>query len=151
MKKGITITGIVVAIGAALVLWLGGFLTGEPKPTEPKFDLAPEQFHLAAAYDRTQGLYEVQYWLVQRGPWPNPSLLSQTAKFYYKETPTLVAVKEVVRIPDYISKRKYTFCEDCPVIVKTLRPPVREDVEEEEPEKEPLPEKPVKTPPAKGG
>ncbi|MGL4680230.1 MAG: hypothetical protein ACRCWC_12730, partial [Plesiomonas shigelloides] len=40
MKKGVTIISILVAVGAALVLWLGGFLSGEQKPTEPKFDIS---------------------------------------------------------------------------------------------------------------
>lgn len=133
MKKGITIGAILVALGAALVLWLGGFLSGEQKPTEPKFDL-DTAIPLGSASDRTQGLYEVEYYLVQKGPWPNPALLERTVTMYWKQTPTRADVFSVVRIPQFIADRKYVFCQDCPVFVRTLRQPITEPPLEQEPE-----------------
>jgi hypothetical protein len=132
MKKGITIGAIIVAIGGALVLWIGGFLSkGEDIPTQPKFDV-PQEAVYGSASDPEQGLYKVTYWLVQKDVF-SYALLPQEATFFWKDKPSLIAVEAVVRLPVHITKRKYTFCGDCPVTVQTLREPQRkEEMKDEE-------------------
>lgn len=79
-----------------------------------------------SASDKTKGLYKVKYWLIQQGPIFNPALLQQEAQFYWESTPTLEVIKEVVRIPEFIRKRHYDFCKDCPIFVETIRKPKQE-------------------------
>ena len=49
MKKGITIIGILVAIGAAVVFWFGGFQSGKGNTDKPEW---PEKVELGAVPPR---------------------------------------------------------------------------------------------------
>jgi len=128
---------IFIILGIAATIAAGFFLfgKGEAQETEWKGPELPLTF--GSASDRTQGLYEVSYWLVQKGPIFNPSLLQQTALFYWPQTPVLKDVEAVVRIPKFISDRKYITCRDCPISVKVLRAPVKgEEPQADGPEKD---------------
>lgn len=132
---------VVISVVAGLVAGCSSYGTDDQElQSAPIGNNFYQEMAYESAADRTLGFYEVQYWLVQKGPWPAPSLLSQTIKFYYKQTPTLPIIKEVVRIPEFVARRKYTFCDDCPISVTVLRPPYREGADKEWP----LPEKPPK-------
>ena len=146
MKKTTIIVILGIAATIAVGFYLLGFGRGEAAETDAAFDLTSEQITYGSAADRTMGLYDVSYWLVQKGPWPNPALLQDFARFYWKETPDIEAVKEVVRVPAFKTRRGYVICDDCPVHVTVIRRPIKEgDVIEDEPEK---PTKP--TPPGRG-
>lgn len=142
MKKKNNITTILIILGIVAVAAFGahqcGFLQGgEAQETEWRGGELPTVF--GSASDRTQGLYEVSYWLVQKGPVFAPALLPQTAQFYWKGTPDMATTKSVVRIPQFMRNSKYDFCDACPYSVKVLRKPVPPKVPEEPTEE--LPEK----------
>jgi hypothetical protein len=123
MKKKLPwIVTVLIILGIIATVWIGGFLTTPPTKETIFKGEAPAVF--GSASDRTQGLYQVEYWLVQKGPWPNKALLPQTAQFYWSKPPTLADVKAVVRMPLHFVQYKYTFCDDCPLRVTTLRQPV---------------------------
>jgi hypothetical protein len=125
----------ITAVAAFGAYRCGLFTDTESAETEFKGPELPLAF--GSASDRTQGLYEVSYWLVQKGPIFNPSLLQQTALFYWPQTPVLKDVEAVVRIPKFISDRKYITCRDCPISVKVLRAPVKgEEPQADGPEKD---------------
>jgi hypothetical protein len=124
----------IVAVAAFGAYRCGLFTDTEQPETEFKGGELPLAF--GSASDLTQGNYEVTYWLVQKGPWPNRALLQRSAQFYWPNTPDLKAVKEVVRIEKFISDSKYVICDDCPISVRVLRQPV--------PPKPPVEERPEK-------
>jgi hypothetical protein len=124
---------ILIVLGIAATIAAGFFLFGnsEQPETEFKGGELPEVFGSAA--DLSLGLYDVTYHVVNR----NNAIFLTTARFYWAKTPDLKAVKEVVRIPNYLGRRHYRICDDCPISVRVLRQPV--------PPKPPVEERPEKT------
>jgi hypothetical protein len=130
---------ILVILGIAATIAAGFYLFGNAKAGEQETEFKGGELPaiFGSASDATQGNYEVTYWLVQKGPWPNRALLQRSAQFYWPNTPDLKAVKEVVRIEKFIADSKYVICDDCPISVRVLRQPV--------PPKPPVEERPEKT------
>jgi nitrate reductase NapE component len=118
----------IVAVAAFGAYRCGLFTDTEPAETEWKGDALT----FGSASDTSQGLYDVSYHVVNR----NNAVFLTTARFYWPNTPDLDAVKEVVRIPQYLGRRHYRICEDCPISVRVLRQPV--------PPKPPVEERPEK-------
>lgn len=120
---------IFIILGILGTLAVGAYKCGTDRQKEQAGLSAPPETETVygSASDKELGLYDVTYWLVQKGPFPNPSVLQQFARFYYKQTPDIEDVKKVVRIPDFLSRRSYVVCEDCPVNVMVLRKPIGED------------------------
>jgi hypothetical protein len=120
----------IVAVAAFGAYRCGLFTDTEQPETEFKGGELPLSF--GSASDTSQGLYDVTYHVVNR----NNAVFLTTARFYWPNTPDLDAVKEVVRLPQYLGRRHYRICEDCPISVRVLRQPV--------PPKPPVEERPEK-------
>jgi hypothetical protein len=125
---------ILVILGIAATIAAGFYLFGNAKAGEQETEFKGGELPLSfgSASDTSQGLYDVTYHVVNR----NNAVFLTTARFYWPNTPDLAAVKEVVRIPQYLGRRHYRICEDCPISVRVLRQPV--------PPKPPVEERPEK-------
>jgi hypothetical protein len=111
---------IFIILGIAATIAAGFYLFGNAKAGEQETEWRGDALTFGSASDTSQGLYDVSYHVVNR----NNAVFLTTARFYWPNTPDLDAVKEVVRIPQYLGRRHYRICEDCPISVRVLRQPV---------------------------
>jgi hypothetical protein len=67
--------------------------------------------------------YAVRLYLVHRLPVPNPALLKWDATVVWHKYPTdWSEIDQLVTLPDFIRRRGYKICKDCPLEVLEIRP-----------------------------
>jgi hypothetical protein len=67
--------------------------------------------------------YAVRLYLVHKLPVPNPALLRWESTVVWHKYPTdWTEIDQLVTLPDFIRRRGYKICKDCPLEVVEIRP-----------------------------